>query len=325
MGAWSFVEPNIEWVLQHTPIANTRGRATSAGRRRRRRRRASPASTTRSRRRWSSRRSPAEVVRTDDDRDQGAGARRIRDRGDGRPVVQEARRGGQGRRAAGRARDRQGDGGGAGAGRRRARRHQGGAGRHRRASARCWARSRKVPPRRARIEAAAPQPAPPAAKPTPPPASAKPARQHAAAAPRQRRHAAGARRAQDDGGEGDRRRRRAGLRPARPGAQGGCDRRRRRQARGTGCRAAPPRPPRLRADGDARRCPCTQMRAPVGRQRCRARGARAHDAPAPDHRPAPQGRAEHGRHAHHVQRRGHERHHEAAGASTRTCSRSATA
>ena len=34
MGAWSFAEPNIEWVLQHTPIANTRaryvGRASSA-------------------------------------------------------------------------------------------------------------------------------------------------------------------------------------------------------------------------------------------------------------------------------------------------------
>ena len=26
MGAWSFVEPNLEWVLQHTPIANTRPR-----------------------------------------------------------------------------------------------------------------------------------------------------------------------------------------------------------------------------------------------------------------------------------------------------------
>ena len=26
MGAWTFVEPNIEWVLQHTPIANTRPR-----------------------------------------------------------------------------------------------------------------------------------------------------------------------------------------------------------------------------------------------------------------------------------------------------------
>ena len=24
MGAWNYVEPNLEWVLQHTPIANTR-------------------------------------------------------------------------------------------------------------------------------------------------------------------------------------------------------------------------------------------------------------------------------------------------------------
>jgi 2-oxoglutarate dehydrogenase E1 component len=34
MGAWSFVEPNLEWVLQHTPIVNTRpryvGRPSSA-------------------------------------------------------------------------------------------------------------------------------------------------------------------------------------------------------------------------------------------------------------------------------------------------------
>ena len=26
MGGWTFVEPNIEWVLQHTPIVNTRAR-----------------------------------------------------------------------------------------------------------------------------------------------------------------------------------------------------------------------------------------------------------------------------------------------------------
>jgi 2-oxoglutarate dehydrogenase E1 component len=26
MGAWTFIEPNVEWVLQHTPIANTRPR-----------------------------------------------------------------------------------------------------------------------------------------------------------------------------------------------------------------------------------------------------------------------------------------------------------
>ena len=26
MGAWSFIEPNIEWVLQHTALASTRPR-----------------------------------------------------------------------------------------------------------------------------------------------------------------------------------------------------------------------------------------------------------------------------------------------------------
>ena len=67
-------------------------RATSAARRRRPRRRASPASTIRSRRRWSGRRSPSEVVEKDGDRDHGADARRIGDRGDCRPMVQEARR-----------------------------------------------------------------------------------------------------------------------------------------------------------------------------------------------------------------------------------------
>ena len=46
MGAWSFVEPNIEWVLQHIELAEHAARATSAARRRRPRRRASPASTT---------------------------------------------------------------------------------------------------------------------------------------------------------------------------------------------------------------------------------------------------------------------------------------
>jgi 2-oxoglutarate dehydrogenase E1 component len=25
-GGWNFIEPNIEWVLQHTPIVNTRPR-----------------------------------------------------------------------------------------------------------------------------------------------------------------------------------------------------------------------------------------------------------------------------------------------------------
>ena len=107
-------------------------RATSAVRRRRPRRRASPASTIRSRRRWSRRRSPSEMVEKDGDRDHGAVARRIGDRGDSRPMVQEARRSGHRRRAAARARDRQGDAGGAGAGCGGAGRHQGAAGHDRR-------------------------------------------------------------------------------------------------------------------------------------------------------------------------------------------------
>ena len=57
---------------------------------------------------------------------------------------------------------------------------------------------------------------------------------------RQRRHAAGTRRAQDDGGEGALRRRRAGFRPARAGAQGRRGRRRRQAVRG---QAAAPKPP----------------------------------------------------------------------------------
>ena len=56
MGAWSFIEPNIEWVLQHIGAKHTRPRyagrpasaSTATGH--------SSASTSRSRRRWSSRR-----------------------------------------------------------------------------------------------------------------------------------------------------------------------------------------------------------------------------------------------------------------------------
>ena len=49
------------------------------------------------------------------------------------------------------------------------------------------------------------------------------------------------------------------------------------------------------------------VRAPSPRRRCRARRARAHDAAAPDHRAAPQGCAEHRRHADDLQRGRHER------------------
>ena len=93
MGAWSFIEPNIEWVLQHIGAPSPRPRYVGRAGDRRRRRPASPASTARSRRRWSRRRSPHRLKGgKDGDRDHGAGARRIRDRGDGRPMVQEARR-----------------------------------------------------------------------------------------------------------------------------------------------------------------------------------------------------------------------------------------
>ena len=63
----------------------------------------------------------------------------------------------------------------------------------------------------------------------------------------------------------------------------------------------------------------------LARQRCDARGAREDDEAAPDHRATAQGSAEHRRHADDVQRRRHERRHGAAHASTRSCSRSATA
>ena len=49
-----------------------------------------------------------------------------------------------------------------------------------------------------------------------------------------------------------------------------------------------------------------QARAPVAARRRRARGARAHDAAAPDHRAPAQGGAEHRRHAHDLQRGRHD-------------------
>ena len=50
----------------------------------------------------------------------------------------------------------------------------------------------------------------------------------------------------------------------------------------------------------------------VGAGRCLARRTGAHDAPAPDHRAAPQGRPEHRGHADHLQRGGHDQRHGAA-------------
>ncbi len=57
----------------------------------------------------------------------------------------------------------------------------------------------------------------------------------------------------------------------------------------------------------------------------RARGAGQDDPPAPDHRPPAQGGAEHRRHAHHLQRGGHDRGHGACATNTRSSSRRSTA
>ena len=93
---------------------------------------------------------------------------------------------------------------------------------------------------------------------------------------------------------------------------------------GVGRRAAARGSPRKRsARWRRRRCPSRSSRA-IGATTMRASSA-CDDAPAPDHRAPPQGSAVQRGDAHHVQRRGHERHHEAEVKSTRTCSRSATA
>ncbi len=156
------------------------------------------------------------TVERDDDRDQGAGAGRIRHGSDRRPMVQEAGRSRQRGRAAGRAGDRQGHRRGAGTGCGRAGRHQGGAGhdgrRRQRAGLhqgrrRCSCAAGRQGRREARGGCAK-------------------AGARGANGSGQRRHAARSRRPQDDGGEGCLRRRRAGLRPSRPGAERGRDGRR---------------------------------------------------------------------------------------------------
>ena len=73
----------------------------------------------------------------------------------------------------------------------------------------------------------------------------------------------------------------------------------------------------------ARRRGAGARASPAGRRR--ARGARAHDAAAPDHRAAPEGGAEHRRHAHDLQRGRHERMSWRCAASTASCSRRSTA
>ena len=242
-----------------------------------------------------------------------ADAGRMRHRGDRRQVVQEAGRCGQGRRAAGRARDRQGDGRGSGAGRRRAGRDQGRRRAARSPSARCSALISKDG------AGAAAQPAAPRKrrrrKPKPAPGCRAASRPRAAARAERRR------------GKGDMPPRPAarkmlaekGLAAADVRAPASAARCSRRTCRGRSQGAG--RLPGAAAAAaalaaDARLAPVPvpvqQLRAPSARQRRGARGARAHDAAAPDHRAAPQGCAEHRGHADDVQRRRHERGHEAA-------------
>ena len=139
MGAWYFVEPDLDWVLEQIearhraalcrpPRPADRGRSASQHARAR----ASDERRSHLRRsvqvadpRRDADASAADTLRHDVDGDHGrhrrSDARRVGHRGDDRQVAQAGRRGGRGRRAARRARDRQGHRRGAGAGRGRAR------------------------------------------------------------------------------------------------------------------------------------------------------------------------------------------------------------
>ena len=76
----------------------------------------------------------------------------------------------------------------------------------------------------------------------------------------------------------------------------------------------------------ARSAPAAKPAAPAGpRAARRARGARADDAAAPHHRRAPEGGAEHRRHAHHLQRGGHDRRAWRCASGSRRTSRRSTA
>ena len=270
MGAWSFVEPNIEWVLQHTPIANTRRALRRPagvgcdGDGPRQQAQSGAEDAGRSRR--------SAPLSLDCDRDMTI---EIKVPALGESVTEATvgqwfKKPGEaveGRRAAGRAGDRQGDGGSAGAGRRRAGRHQGRRRAQPSASARCWAPSRRAQRRpragRSRAEGASragaeasrarprPSRAPPAGNGGMPPAPA-------------------ARKMMEE--KGARRRRRAGLRPARPGAQGGRGRRRRQAAAapaaaaGRGGASTPMATAPVPVDADARARPSPTM--PRARSAC---------------------------------------------------------
>ena len=125
MGAWSFIEPNLSWVLDHIEAKHQAAalcRAPGVGRDGDGvDEQASAGTEDISRRGFGldhARKSKGTTAMATEIRVPVLG--RIDHRGDGRPMVQAGRRQRHRRRAAGRARDRQGDGRGAGAGVRRA-------------------------------------------------------------------------------------------------------------------------------------------------------------------------------------------------------------
>ena len=195
------------------------------------------------------------------------------------------------------------------------------------------ARARRHRGHRRRQPAAAPSRRPPSAQPRPRPPSASCGRRHGC------RRRAGRARATPTRGDGDmppapaarkmhgrsrpRRGRRRRHRPPRPDPEGRRAARPPVAAAPAAPAAAPPPPAALRS----RRVPGAGPAAPraLGAERCGARGAGEDDAAAPDHRPPPEGRPEHRRHADDVQRGGHERDHGAAQRIQGRCSRSGTA
>ena len=231
--------------------------------------------------------------------------RRIGDRGDRRALAQEGRRCGRDRRAAGRARDRQGDAGVDAPGAARLTEIVAPEGATVKVGAIVGPHRRRRGASRARRNAT---PAPPDA------ADPAPARAEAEAR-----------------GAGDKAARRLrALRPARqssrpkpasiraqiaaPGKDGRVD----HADIGAACGA----PAALRPLPAPAATRAARARRRRGRRR---RAARAHDAAAQAHRRAPQGGAEHRRHAHHLQRGGHERGDGAARALSRQRSRRSTA
>ena len=329
MGSWSFVEPYLEWVLKTAMRRSTRpryvGRPASAstatglmslahrgtsGVPRRGIRRVTAHWRPSGRAGRPGR--PTREGQDHGDRNPRADAGRMRYRGHHRPLVQEAWRRREGRRAARRARDRQGHPRSQCAGRRRrwATSRQGWRDGRRRAPS--SARSSKAALRRARRQAGPPKAAARRERSASCFGDGFGCRLAAASAPLLGRGAQGQRsRGRSHRGRKRRRPARASPEPARTAA-----------SRRATCLRRSQRAARLRSPAPA--AP-VQVRAPSAPSDVVARGAREDDEAAPDHRAPPQGSAEHRRHADDVQRRRHERGDGAAQRSTRTRSRRSTA